>query len=65
MADRELDKLARYMVHIATAHSDFRQIDHKVCVDQRGLRCALTLPDRVELAVRRAWVATRVKAGST
>ncbi|EPS99032.1 hypothetical protein FOMPIDRAFT_1061039 [Fomitopsis schrenkii] len=28
-ADRELDKLARYMVHIATAHEDFRTVDHK------------------------------------
>ena len=36
MADRELDKLARYMVHIATAHEDFRQIDHKVCVEPVG-----------------------------
>jgi ubiquitin-like domain-containing CTD phosphatase 1 len=30
MADRELDKLARYMVHIATV-DDFRTLEHKVC----------------------------------
>ncbi|KZT09786.1 HAD IIID h [Laetiporus sulphureus 93-53] len=29
MADRELDKLARYMVHIATIHEDFRYVNHK------------------------------------
>lgn len=29
MADRELDKLARYMVHIATV-DDFRILSHKV-----------------------------------
>ncbi|KAH9928171.1 uncharacterized protein B0H18DRAFT_1084613 [Fomitopsis serialis] len=28
-ADRELDRLKRYMVHIATAHQDFREVDHK------------------------------------
>ncbi|KAL6301591.1 HAD IIID h [Sparassis latifolia] len=27
--DRELDKLARYMVHIARTHDDFRNVDHK------------------------------------
>ena len=30
MADRELDRVARYMVHIANAHSDFTSINHKV-----------------------------------
>jgi len=30
MADRELDKLAAYMVHIATV-DDFRTLKHKVC----------------------------------
>ncbi|KZT69795.1 HAD-superfamily subfamily IIID h [Daedalea quercina L-15889] len=29
MVDRELDKLTRYMVHIATVHQDFRDVDHK------------------------------------
>ncbi|KAH9832936.1 HAD subfamily IIID h [Rhodofomes roseus] len=28
-ADRELDGLARYMIHIATVHQDFRDVDHK------------------------------------
>lgn len=31
-ADRELDKLARYMVHIATVHEDFRDANHKVSI---------------------------------
>lgn len=30
MADRELDKLARYMLHIANV-ADFRTLQHKVC----------------------------------
>jgi hypothetical protein len=30
MADRELDKLAKYMVHIATSTDDFRELKHKV-----------------------------------
>ena len=30
MADRELEKLARYMVHIATI-PDFTALSHKVC----------------------------------
>ncbi|THH30762.1 hypothetical protein EUX98_g3437 [Antrodiella citrinella] len=29
MADRELDKVARYMVHIANAHADFTSLNHK------------------------------------
>ncbi|KAJ3541306.1 hypothetical protein NM688_g6107 [Phlebia brevispora] len=29
MSDRELDKLSRYMVHIATSHSDFSALNHK------------------------------------
>ncbi|CCM03624.1 uncharacterized protein FIBRA_05768 [Fibroporia radiculosa] len=29
MMDRELDRLARYMVHIANTCADFRQVDHK------------------------------------
>ncbi|PCH37715.1 HAD IIID h [Wolfiporia cocos MD-104 SS10] len=29
MADRELDKLARYMIQIATTHDDFRNVNHK------------------------------------
>jgi ubiquitin-like domain-containing CTD phosphatase 1 len=28
--DRELEKLGRYLVWLAS-HSDFREIDHKVC----------------------------------
>lgn len=30
MADRELDKVASYMVHIAETHADFQNINHKV-----------------------------------
>lgn len=30
MSDRELDKLARYLVHIATKYNDFSAINHKV-----------------------------------
>ncbi|KAI0076439.1 HAD IIID h [Panus rudis PR-1116 ss-1] len=29
MADRELDKLARYMIHIANTHEDFSKLNHK------------------------------------
>ncbi|KAH9950185.1 HAD subfamily IIID h [Amylocystis lapponica] len=32
-ADRELDKLARYMVHIAVAHDDFQDANHKYWQD--------------------------------
>lgn len=28
-ADRELDKLKRYMIYIAIAHQDFQEVDHK------------------------------------
>ena len=65
MADRELDKLARYMVHIASTHEDFRQVDHKVRGSSVGAMewYALMLSDRAELAVRRAGFATRMKTG--
>ncbi|KAI0934560.1 hypothetical protein AcW1_006045 [Taiwanofungus camphoratus] len=34
MTDRKLDKLARYMVHIATVHEDFQNVDHKVRLNE-------------------------------
>ena len=43
MADRELDKLARYMVHIATTHEDFRKLNHKVCDEPVGVAERRTL----------------------
>jgi len=33
MADRELDKLSRYMLHMSNV-SDFRTLSHKVCGGQ-------------------------------
>ncbi|KAK7694024.1 hypothetical protein QCA50_003600 [Cerrena zonata] len=29
MADRELDKVSRYMVHLANTHRDFTNVNHK------------------------------------
>ena len=63
MADRELDKLARYMVHIATTHEDFRKVNHKVCDEPvRDVEQHALMPsDRVELAIRCARVAASMK----
>ncbi|PSR83039.1 hypothetical protein PHLCEN_2v5843 [Hermanssonia centrifuga] len=36
MADRELDKVARYMVHIASTHDDFSILNHKVSISKQS-----------------------------
>lgn len=37
-ADRELDKVARYMVHIATTYEDFTPLNHKVITAHSSVR---------------------------
>lgn len=42
MADRELDKVSRYMVHLANTYDDFTNINHKVC-EQHFLDVTMSL----------------------
>ena len=43
MADRELDKLARYMVHIAGV-DNFQALDHKVRITNDFVLSSMTRP---------------------
>ena len=48
MADRELDKVARYMIHVANTHEDFTDVSHKVCwSDDFAPRIDSMWPERI------------------